>query len=75
MRAKADVCFPHCCEGVSEGCEGALTLDRVLTVPSPWSAPPSGIRSGPNMLHHSFDFVQQVHYSHNPLQPGPMFVL
>ena len=24
-------------------------------------------------MHYSFDFAQQVHYPHNPLQPGPMY--
>ena len=24
-------------------------------------------------VHYSFDFAQQVHYPHNPLQPGPMY--
>jgi len=32
---------------------------------------PSG--SGPVRVHYSFDFAQQVHYPHNPLQPGPMY--
>ena len=26
-----------------------------------------------NTVHYSFDFAQQVHYPHNPLQPGPMY--
>ena len=46
-------------------------IDGVITVPSPWSAPPSC--SGPNTRHYSFDFAQQVHYPHNPLQPRPMY--
>ena len=29
--------------------------------------------SGPDTMHYSFDFAQQVHYPHNPLQPGPMY--
>ena len=29
--------------------------------------------SGPSRVHYSFDFAQQVHYPHNPLQPGPMY--
>ena len=29
--------------------------------------------SGPACVHYSFDFAQQVHYPHNPLQPGPMY--
>lgn len=29
-------------------------------------------KSGPECVHYSFDFAQQVHYPHNPLQPGPM---
>ena len=41
------------------------------TVPPPGAALPAG--SGPDSLHYSFDFAQQVHYPHNPLQPGPMY--
>ena len=29
--------------------------------------------SGPACVHYSFDFSQQVHYPHIPLQPGPMY--
>lgn len=39
--------------------------------------PPAGSvvssRSGPACVHYSFDFAQQVHYPHNPFQPGPMY--
>ena len=42
-----------------------FTSDGVLTLPAPGSAPPSG--SGPDTIHYSFDFAQQVHYPHNPL--------
>ena len=39
--------------------------------------PPVGVvaqsGSGPTKVHYSFDFAQQVHYPHNPLQPGPMY--
>ena len=42
-----------------------------LCVPPPNSQVPSG--SGPVFAHYSFDFAQQVHYPHNPLQPGPMY--
>ena len=48
-----------------------FTTNDVLTVPEPGSALPLG--SGPDTMHYSFDFVQQVHYPHNPLQPGPMY--
>ena len=48
-----------------------FTVNGVLTVPAPGSAFPCG--SGPNTVHYSFDFAQQVHYPHNPLQPGPMY--
>ena len=41
-----------------------FTEDGVLTLPS---------GSGPNTVHYSFDFAQQVHYPDNPLQPGPMY--
>jgi len=29
--------------------------------------------SGPVRVHYFFDFAQQVHYPHNPLQPVPMY--
>ena len=45
-----------------------FSTDGVLAVPPPGSALPSG--SGPNSVHYSFDFAQQVHYPHNP---GPMY--
>ncbi len=35
------------------------------------AAVPSG--TGPSRVHYSFDFAQQVHYPHNPLQPGPIY--
>ena len=28
---------------------------------------------GPQRVHYSFDFAQQVYYPHNPLQPGPIY--
>ena len=43
----------------------------IFALPSPGSALPPG--SGPACVHYSFDFAQQVHYPHNPLQPGPMY--
>ena len=43
----------------------------IFAPPSPGSALPPG--SGPACVHYSFDFAQQVHYPHNPLQPGPMY--
>ena len=46
-------------------------IDGTLCLPAPGSAPASG--SGPDSAHYSFDFAQQVHYLHNPLQPGPMY--
>ena len=48
-----------------------FSRDGVLALPPPDSALPSG--SGPERAHYSFDFAQQVHYPHNPLQPGPMY--
>ena len=52
---------------------GAITSlpSTVYSPPPPGSAIPSG--SGPATVHYSFDFAQQVHYPHNPLQPGPMY--
>ena len=43
----------------------------VFSPPPPGSCIPSG--SGPACVHYSFDFAQQVHYPHNPMQPGPMY--
>ena len=48
-----------------------FTTDGVLCLPPPGTALASG--SGPDSAHYSFDFAQQVHYPHNPLQPGPMY--
>ena len=48
-----------------------FTSDGVPTLPAPGSAPPSG--SGRDTIHYAFDFAQQVHYPHNPLQPRPMY--
>ena len=31
--------------------------------------------SPPTVAHYSFDFAQQVHYPHNPFQPGPIYFL
>ena len=39
--------------------------------PDGMTAPASNTISG----HYSFDFVQQVHYPSNPLQPGPVYFL
>ena len=48
-----------------------FTIDGVRAVPPAGVAVPMG--SGPDTIHYSFDFAQQVHYPHNPLQPGPMY--
>ncbi len=48
-----------------------FTLDGTFSPPVVGAALPSG--SGPTRVHYSFDFAQQVHYPHNPLQPGPMY--
>ncbi len=48
-----------------------FTTNEVFSPPSVGAAVPFG--SGPVCVHFSFDFAQQVHYPHNPLQPGPMF--
>ena len=47
-----------------------FTINEVYCVPSPGSALSC---SGLESAHYSFDFAQQVHYPHNPLQPGPMY--
>ena len=31
--------------------------------------------SPPAIAHYSFDFAQQVHFPHKPLQPGPIYFL
>lgn len=48
-----------------------FTTNEVFSPPPVGSIVPSG--SGPVRVHYSFDFAQQVHYPHNPLQPGPMY--
>ena len=48
-----------------------FTMGGTFSPPPPSSALPSG--SGPVCVHYSFDFAQQVHYPHNPFQPGPMY--
>ena len=48
-----------------------FTISGTFSPPPPSSALPSG--SGPACVHYSFDFAQQVHYPHNPFQPGPMY--
>ena len=44
-----------------------------------FAPPPSHVMIPPAsnnvMAHYSFDFVQQVHYPSNPLQPGPIYFL
>ena len=61
--------------------EALSMLSNAEALPTPYgtgfypcpanSAVPPG--SGPARVHYSFDFTQQVHYPHNPLQPGPMY--
>ena len=48
-----------------------FTADDVFTPPPVGAALASG--TGPRRVHYSFDFAQQVHYPHNPLQPGPIY--
>ena len=48
-----------------------FTADDVFTPPPVGGALASG--TGPRRVHYSFDFAQQVHYPHNPLQPGPIY--
>ena len=45
------------------------TVDDVFSPPPAGTAVASGV--GPQPVHYSFDFAQQVHYPHNPLQPVP----
>ena len=40
-------------------------------IPPFGSIVPTG--SGPMKVYYSFDYAQQVHPPHNPLQPGPMY--
>ena len=37
--------------------------------PVPSIVPSTGV------IHYSFDFAQQIHYPHDPFQPGPMYFL
>ena len=48
-----------------------FTTNGTFHIPAPGSMLALG--SGPDTVHYSFDFAQQVHYPHNPLQPGPMY--
>lgn len=45
--------------------------DGTYAPPPVGAVHPSG--TGPKRMHYSFDFAQQVHYPHNPLQPGPIY--
>ena len=69
------MCERSCYRTAVKDCRDAIkqhfTSDGILTIPSPGSAVPMG--NGPDTVHYSFDFAQQVHYPHNPLQPGPMY--
>jgi hypothetical protein len=47
------------------------TVDDVFSPPPAGTAVASGV--GPQRVHYSFDFAQQVHYPHNPMQPGPIY--
>ena len=38
-------------------------------------SPPQVPQSVKIPVHYSFDYVQQIHYPSNPLQPGPMYFL
>jgi len=49
-----------------------FTTDDVFILPPVGAALASG--TGPRRVHYSFDFAQQVHYPHNPLQPGPIYI-
>ena len=46
-----------------------FTTNGVFSPPA--GSTPSG--QGPLRVHYSFDYAQQVHYPHNPIQPGPMY--
>ena len=69
------MCERSCYRTVVKECQDIVrekyTIDGKLCVPTPNSQVPPG--SGPDFAHYSFDFAQQVHYPHNPLQPGPMY--
>ena len=51
--------------------ESFFTEDDMFSPPPAGTGVASGV--GPNRVHYSFDFAQQVHYPHNPLQPGPIY--
>ncbi len=48
-----------------------FTHSRTFSPPPVGATLTSGL--GPTRVHYSFKFAQQVHYPHNPLQPGPMY--
>ena len=60
---------------VVKDCQDAVkqhyTSNDVFSPPPAGSTIPSV--SGPACVHYSYDFARQVHYSHNPLQPGPVY--
>ena len=53
------------------------SIRSFYTAGDTFTPPPPGSRvihgNGPKTVHYSFDFAQQVHYPHNPMQPGPMY--
>ena len=64
-------CYRTAVEKCRDMIQGTFNTDGVLCVPAPGSASAPGSR--PECAQYSFDFAQQVHYPHNPLQPGPMY--
>ena len=48
-----------------------FTSGGVFSPPPAGAALASGV--GPQRVHYSFDFAQQVHYPHNSFQPGPIY--
>ena len=66
-----EILLQNCCKGVSRHSAGKIHIDGKLCVPTPNSQVPPG--SGPDFAHYSFDFAQQVHYPHNPVQFGSMY--
>ena len=54
-----------------EAVHAHFTSDGVFSHPPAGAALASAV--GPQRIHYSFDLAQQVHYPHNPFQPGPIY--
>ena len=72
MRATCERSFyPTAVKECRDAVQHHFTTNGSLHIPAPGSMLALG--SGPDTVHYSYDFAQQVHYPHDPLQPGPMY--